>query len=307
MKNVLERVLNLLAFLLTVGRPVTADEIQTTVAGYDPDGGEAFRRMFERDKELLRRLGIPVVLEESKAGGEPGYRVRPEDYQLPDPNLTDDERAALWLAAQVVRIGGGPTGPDAVLKLGGARTTTGVEPLSADLGLEVDRLVDLFTASTDRRIVEGFYRGRRRRIEPYGMGHRRGHWYLVGVEDDEVRVYRVDRFDGLTIGETVGAFRRRPGVDVRAELDTQPWEAGTEAPTTVRVRIDSEMAWWADRRLGKAPVSRVERPDGGIELELEVTHVDAFIGWVLGFDEYAEVLEPPDVRQKVIDRIRGRS
>lgn len=307
MRNVLERVLNLLAFLLTAGRPVTAEEIQMTVAGYDREGGDAFRRMFERDKDLLRRLGIPIVLQAVRAGAEPGYLIRPEDYQLPDPNLTDDERAALWLAAQVVRIGGGPSGPDAVLKLGGARTTAGVEPMSADLGVEVDRLAQLFAASTERRTVEGRYRGRRRRIEPYGMGHRRGHWYLVGVEDADIRVYRVDRFEELSVGETPGAFERRGDVDVRSELDTQPWEAGSEEPVRVRLRVDREMAWWADRRLGRAPISRLELDDGAIELELEVTHLDAFVGWVLGFDHHAEVLGPPEMRARVVDRIRGSS
>jgi predicted DNA-binding transcriptional regulator YafY len=139
------------------------------------------------------------------------------------------------------------------------------------------------------------------------MGHRRGHWYLVGVEDGDPRVYRVDRFEDLSIGDLPDAFERRKDVDVRGELDTQPWEAGAEEPIAVRVRIDGEMAWWADRRLGRSPLSREELADGGVELELDVTHIDAFIGWVLGFDQYAEVLGPPEVRARVIDRIRGRA
>ena len=57
MKNVLERLLNLLACLLTAGRPVTADEIRHTVAGYEDKSDEAFHRMFERDKDLLREMG----------------------------------------------------------------------------------------------------------------------------------------------------------------------------------------------------------------------------------------------------------
>lgn len=306
MKNVVERVLNLLAFLLTVDRPVTAEEIQSTVAGYDrDDAGGAFKRMFERDKDLLRRLGIPIVLSDRADGPEHGYLIRPEDYQLPDPHLTDDERAALWLAAQVVRIGGGPSGPDAVLKLGGAPTTAGVEPLTADLGSEVDRLADLFSAVTDRRVVRGEYRGRIRVIEPHGMGHRRGHWYLVGVEEGSVRVYRVDRFTELNVDDRANAFERRPEIDVRSELAAQPWETGDDQPIVVTVRIGSEMAWWAERRLGREPRSRRVLDDGTLVLELEVNHVDAFIGWLLGFDEHAVVIGPPDIRRQVIERIRG--
>jgi predicted DNA-binding transcriptional regulator YafY len=303
MKNVLERVLNLLAFLLTSQRPVTAEEIQQTVAGYDRDGGEAFRRMFERDKDLLRRLGVPLVLE--SVGSDSGYRIRPEEYQLPDPGLSDDERTALWLAAQVVRIGGGPSGSEAILKLGGAPTTTGVEPLAAHLGEEVDRLAVLFGAAADKRLVGFRYRDKSRTVEPHGMGHRRGHWYLVGVEGDEIRVYRVDRMEELEVTSGPGAFSSRRDVDVRAELDTQPWQAGGDEPVRVELSIEPEMAWWADRRLGRQPVATQALDDGGVRLTLDVTNVDAFIGWVLGFDHHAVVESPPEIRQQVIERIRG--
>ena len=60
MNRVIERVLNLLAFLLTSSRPVTADEIRHTVAGYDQETDEAFRRTFERDKDELRALGVTI-------------------------------------------------------------------------------------------------------------------------------------------------------------------------------------------------------------------------------------------------------
>lgn len=305
MKNVLERLLNLLAFLLTSRRPVTADEIRTTVAGYDQESDEAFRRMFERDKELLRRLGIPIQLRPTDAWEvEFGYVIPPEEYRLPDPGLTDEERAALWLAAQVVRIGGQPSAAEALLKLGGTRMTGAVEPFAADLGAEVDALAELYAAVVERRLLDFGYKGRRRTVAPHGLGHRRGHWYLVGVESGEVRVYRIDRMEGIRTGETPGAFPRRPGVSVRSVLDAEPWEAGAEAPTVVTVHFDPEVAWWAARRLGTQPLASREE-GGGVEAELEVRHLDAFLGWVLGFGEHAEVIGPPEVRARVVERVRG--
>jgi hypothetical protein len=59
--RVIERIINLLAFLLTVGRPVTADEIRHTVAGYDEKSDEAFRRTFERDQDLIRSPGAAAL------------------------------------------------------------------------------------------------------------------------------------------------------------------------------------------------------------------------------------------------------
>lgn len=301
----IERILNLLAFLLTAARPVTADEIRRTVAGYDHQSDEAFRRTFERDKATLRRLGVPIRLRPTDRWEvEQGYVVSPDEYRMPDPDLTDEERTALWLAAQVVRIGGRPTGPDAVLKLGGARTTSALEPFAANLGAEVDLLGELYDAVVTRRFVVFEYRGRRRRIAPHGLGHRRGHWYLVGKEQDRTRVFRVDRMTNAKVTGPENAFERDPGVDVRREIAAQPWEAGTDAPIPVVVRFDPEVAWWAGRRLGGSEQRRT-LDDGTLEVTLRVNHLDAFIGWVLSFGERAEVLEPPEVRRAVIDRIRG--
>ncbi len=303
MRNVIERVLNLLAFLLTVGRPVTADEIRQTVAGYDQQSDEAFARMFARDKELLRRMGVPLRLAPTDAWEvEQGYVIPPDEYEMPDPDLDDEERAALWLAAQVVRIGGQPAGAEAILKLGGARTTEGVEPLGADLGAESDRLADLYQAIIDRRTAEIVYRGRRRRVAPHGIGHRRGHWYLVAIADDEERVYRVDRIEALDI--TDGGFERRADVDIGRALSGHPWEAGSEEPLTAVVRFDPEAAWWATRRLGGSGASTLQT-DGSVETQLDVVNVDAFVGWVLSFGVHAEVLEPPELRQRVIEHLKG--
>ena len=62
MQNVIERVLNVLIFLLESPRPVTAEDIRQTVPGYSADSDEAFHRMFERDKSVLRDLGVPLEL-----------------------------------------------------------------------------------------------------------------------------------------------------------------------------------------------------------------------------------------------------
>src|SRR5574341_577343 len=54
-----ERLVNLVALLLATRRPLTLDQITEVVPGYDA-AGEALRRMFERDKDELRKLGVPI-------------------------------------------------------------------------------------------------------------------------------------------------------------------------------------------------------------------------------------------------------
>lgn len=299
-RAVIERLLNLLAFLLTSSRPVTANEIRNRVAGYGRSSDEAFRRMFERDKDLLRRIGIPLELNQGNGWGiEAGYVIDPDDYRLPDPGLTDEERAALALAARVVRLGGGPAAPDALLKLGGTGPGGGSEPLGADLGPAADTLGDLFSAVSERRTVAFDYRDRERTVQPYGLAHRRGHWYLVGGTDDGVRVYRVDRMEALEVAAQPDAFRRPSDFDLRREIDAHPWEAGPDEIVVATVEFSPEMAWWAARTL------KVDHQGGALTVDLPVANVDAFIGWIVSFDDDAEVKAPPELRRMVVERVEA--
>ena len=305
MKNVIERMLNLLAFLLTVERPVTAEEIRDTIAGYDRENDEAFHRMFERDKDLLRSLGIPLELRFTDAWEvDQGYVVVKEDYELADPGLNDEERAALWLAAQVVRVGGQPSGPEAILKLGGASMVGAGEPLAANLGLAADTLGLVFTAVAERRTLSFEYRGSKRTIHPYGMRHQTGHWYVVGPVDaaSDIRAYRIDRGSTFSTGERPAAFARPEGFSVQDALPNAPWEAGSD-DLEAAITFDADVAWWVLRQI--PPTAHVtEHPTGGLEVRLSVANVDALIGWVLGFEDKAEIVSPPEIRNALVDRVR---
>jgi predicted DNA-binding transcriptional regulator YafY len=302
MKRVIERLLNLLAFLLTTGRPVSADEIRSTVAGYDQENDEAFRRMFERDKDLLRNMGIPLELRPTDAWEvEFGYVVPRDEYELPDPGLTDEERAALWLSAQVVRLGGQPSGPEALLKLGGGAMSGAGEPLAADLGQSAASLAVVFQAVTERRVLSFSYRGRARRAQPYGLVHQRGHWYLVASEAGEVRAYRIDRGSDYAVEGSPGSFDRPAGFRLREALPSLPWQAGEEDLEAI-VRFDPEVAWWARRQLAE-PAS--ELPDGSLEARIHVANPAAFIGWLLAFEDHAEITSPEMLRTQLLDLVRG--
>ncbi len=301
MQRVIERILNLLAFLLTVSRPVTADEIRQTVAGYDQESDEAFRRTFERDKDLLRGLGIPLVLKATDAWEvEQGYLIPSADYALADPGLTDEERAALGLAAQVVRLGGQAPGPDALFKLGGAVGLGVGEPLAADLGESALHLPLLFSAVSERRAVAFDYREQPRRVHAYGLVHRRGHWYLIGPQsaEGEVRSFRVDRIRNLTLGKRAPAFERPAGFRAADAVPDAPWEAGAQ-DVTVEVKFDADIAWWARRQL--TPAAEIdEEDDGTLIARFPVANIKAFIGWIIGFEDAAEVLAPAAVRSALV-------
>ena len=98
-----ERLVNLVIALLSTRGYITAEKIRSSVAGYsDSPSAEAFSRMFERDKNELRDLGIPLeVGRVSVMDPTEGYRINRDAYALPPVELTPDEAAAVAVATQL--------------------------------------------------------------------------------------------------------------------------------------------------------------------------------------------------------------
>lgn len=305
MQKVIERILNLLAFLLTVDRPVTANEIRHTVAGYDRDSDTAFHRTFERDKDLLRRLGIPIEREATDVFEvEFGYVVHDDRYALADPGLTDEERTALALAVQAVGFGGRPSGQEALMKLGGAVGSLDGTELGADLGDQADTVALAFAAISERRLLLFDYRDRSRRVQPYGLVHRRGRWYLVGEEvGDDIKVFRLDRAESPKTGDRANAFTPPPHVNLADSVLRQPWDAGDDRTVAI-VQFDEDVAWIAERELGSG-VAIDRRSDGSILATVEVAAAEAFLGWLVGFEDRAEILEPESMRTRFLAMVEA--
>ena len=295
----LERLLNLTALLLDARQPLAAEQIQRQL-DY-PDDRAAFRRAFERDKEELRAMGIPLRVE--RVGGRlpavDGYRIPRDEYALRDPGLTTEELAALHLAASAVQVEGLPA-TEGLLKLGGLVTDGAhdigvhVAPLPAD-----PNLARLFGAVASRAPIRLRYHDEERTVDPYRLEFQRGRWYLTGYDHlrAEERNYRLDRVQGeVTVTEEPAFDPPATTVPGRAR---GAWELGAETPVRARVRIDGPQAGWAVQHVGPDHVV-AEEPDGSVVVELPVTNRAAFRSFVLSFLEHAEVLQPPELRAELI-------
>lgn len=305
----LERVTDLLLVLLDTARPLSLREIAERVPGY-PEAHGARRQAFERDKRLLRDEGVPVLV--VPIGGEEqlGYRVDPDAYYLPDLGLEAEEQAALNLAVAGVHLGE-PIGRDALLKLG----ATGESPLlSSAVAPLVDlRSVDglpalpaLFDAVRHAAELSFSYRGARRHVDPAGLRFRRGHWYVVGFDRDrgEARTFRVDRIEGPPEPGPPESARLPTGFDVDAAFGRDPWQFGGGEEIEVDVLVDAAVAGRVVAELGEPAVVE-ERDDGALVVRLAVTDEDALIRWVLDLLDHAEVIEPPQVRARLVERLEA--
>ena len=93
----LERLLNLVGLLLEARIPLTFDGIRDTLEAYRADNPDTAKRMFERDKDILREYGVPLELVDTDAWGvEQGYVIDKETYYLPEVAFTSEEMAVIW-------------------------------------------------------------------------------------------------------------------------------------------------------------------------------------------------------------------
>lgn len=295
--NRLERLINLVAALLDANVPLGRDDLRFRVPGY-PDGEEAFRRAFERDKEALRSMGIPVSVEPlNQAAPETGmgYRIPREQYYLRDPGLAADELAALHLAAATVRLEG-TAGDEAMWKLGGALDQPA--PAGAIAALPgSEHLAAVFEAITARCPLTFVYRDATRTVDPWRIAFRNGHWYMNGFDHErgEERSFRLDRFGGTPEAGPPGSFERAPG----RSGPRPPWEMGDEEEVTAEVLVDAPQAGQVIAEVGEDAV-RERRDDGNVVVAVRVTNRDAFRTLVLGYLDHAEVLGPDELRDDMV-------
>ncbi len=313
-----ERLLNLVICLLAARQYVTKEKIRATVAGYqDCQTDEAFERMFERDKDDLRAMGIPLQTGINSAwfDDEPGYRIEPSEYALPDISLHPDEVAVLGLAARVwqqTRLARAAS--DAVLKLaaGGVETgevsLAGIEPL---LNASEPAFEPLWQAVRDRQAVSFRYRSvpralasktsqvRQRRIEPWGIVGWHGRWYLVGHDRDRAasRIFRLDRI----IGEVAplgppGAVTVPEGVDIRAQV---MHDAAEQPAGMAQLRLRTGAGFPLRRHASSVTADE----PGWDRLELPYHDAESTGQWLAGFGADVVVLDPPQVRQDVLGRL----
>lgn len=300
-----ERLITLMNELLGAPRWISADELRRRVPGYPPNT-DSFKRQFERDKDELRDMGVPIEMATVPGSDPPvaGYRIRPADYELRDPGLEPDELEALNLAAAVVGSTGG-AGQRGLFKLGGAATAGAP---TAEIPADPD-LVAAFTGVAERRRLHFTYRDLDRTVDPYRLEFARGRWYLKGFdhERDAQRWYRMARIQGgVGLGEDRGAFAKP--VEPVTGLRLDPWVLGEQAePVRAEVWFDPEVAPTVRAEIGEVEV--VSDDDEGLVVALTVTNPDGFRSWLLSFLDRAEVLGPPDLRAHVVswleDAARG--
>ena len=310
-----ERLLNLLITLLVSRTYVSKDRIRTVVEAYREAGEDAFEKMFERDKEELRSLGIPIEVGyvDRAFEDEPGYRIERSAFELPDIDLEPEEAAVIGLAARVWQHAGlAAATSDALVKLKAAGVTVdraALDVVQPQLTAEEPAFEPLWDATRTHTPVRFTYRRSggtapaERHLQPWGVVSFRGRWYVVGHDRDrgEPRVFRLSRVQGeVSADGAPGSYDVPPDTDLRAlTASLAPAPADRTAEVLVRPGAGHGL-----RRHAEPSARQDDVPAGWERLTVRYGSTDAFADEVLGYCAEVVLLEPADLRQHVMHRLR---
>ena len=244
--NKTERLINLTMALLATRRFLSKDEIFERVAGYTGKR-DAVERMFERDKDDLRALGIIIQVKPQDIffEDEVGYRILEDDYELNIGELTPSELSYLSLAAKIWRNQLFAQSGDLALQkleaLGGTALREDFGHGTLSLENETPLFPSLWEALTNLRNISFTYRSRsvsQRRLSPYGLTLWKGSWYLVGLDLDkkEIRVFKVSRITSdIKFESKANSFEVPEGFRIQDHLLMLAPEPTTRFVARVRV------------------------------------------------------------------------
>ena len=220
-----ERLLNLFIALTSTRARMDKQQIRSTVYGYDKGmqgqdlkADAAFERMFERDKEDLRRLGVPLqTVTDATNGGDIGYRIDASAATMQPIDVTPAELAVLSLAVDYWRDAAlGTDARQAFIKVASTvpHEATPELPFGAHATGAPSALGVIAEALHERRAIGFDYASSQsspssRVVDPWRIVMAGGTEYLVGRDHkaDAVRTFRVSRILGAVkpVGEQ-GAY-----------------------------------------------------------------------------------------------------
>lgn len=300
-----ERLINLTIALLATKRFITKSEIFKTIEGYEGNA-ESKERMFERDKDDLRSLGIEIEVGsfDPLFNDEAGYRIKQERYQLDLGQITPLEISLLSLAAQAWQ---GASLDDAAQRALVKLNSLGIAvdeqnlldtvPFFSESGIDLPVIT---RAIAEHQILEFTYRNydlseEVRRIVPIGLSTRSTFWYFTGVDQDieEIRTFRFDR--------VIGSFSVKKG--------PKDFETPENFDSKRVFEGDKNLHAVVDIRHGKgrslrALASSTESKGEWDQVQIPILDMRTLAGLILWHGEDVYVHSPIELRESIITSLK---
>jgi proteasome accessory factor B len=303
----IERLINLTIALLATKRYLTKSEIFNSVDGYEGTP-ETKERMFERDKDDLRSLGIEIEVGsfDPLFNDEAGYKIKQEKYQFDLGDISSTDVSLLSLAAEAWQEASfGDVAQKALLKL----RSIGIPSDELSLPETVLKLSDggqdlslITRAIAQHQLLNFAYLDKSmnvnlRSIVPVALSTRNGFWYLSGVDQDiqEIRTFRIDRISG-EVTASAGP------IDFETPVGFDPHKVSFEIPFNDSAVIDVRAGKCASLRALAISTTSLGEWD---QIKVPILNLDSLASLVLWHGLDAFVQEPAQLKDLVVAQLEA--
>ena len=307
MSRKIERLINLTIALLATKRYLTKSEIFNSVDGYEGTP-ETKERMFERDKDDLRSLGIEIEVGsfDPLFNDEAGYKIKQEKYQFDLGDISSTDVSLLSLAAEAWQEASfGDVAQKALLKL----RSIGIPSDELSLPETVLKLSDggqdlslITRAIAQHQLLNFAYLDTSmnvnlRSIVPVALSTRNGFWYLSGVDQDiqEIRTFRIDRISG-EVTASAGP------IDFETPVGFDPHKVSFEIPFNDSAVIDVRAGKCASLRALAISTTSLGEWD---QIKVPILNLDSLASLVLWHGLDAFVQEPAQLKELVVAQLEA--
>jgi proteasome accessory factor B len=302
-----ERLINLTLALLATKRYLKKSEILTNVQGYEGTQ-EAKERMFERDKDDLRSLGIEIEVGDLDIffEDEPGYRIPQKSYELDVPNLTSRELALLSIASSFwndsILAPNAQSGIRKLRSLGIPATLDFEFRMKYRFDNPSQLLEEIAKAILQKTEISFAYDSsslKTRHLQPYRIVFWNSFWYLIGMDLDRkaIRLFKISRFlGGVEMSKKKNQFEIPHDFDVSEYLPKNDISIIHNAK--VEIKKDSAILL---RERGKL-ISQGEDFD---TYEINFEHERIFLREIIWHGSNVRIIEPANLVEQLLDLVDG--
>ena len=302
-----ERLINLTLALLATKRYLKKSEILSNVAGYEGTQ-EAKERMFERDKDDLRSLGIEIEVGDLDIffEDEPGYRIPQKSYELNVPNLSGRELALLSIASSFwndsVLAPNAQSGIRKLQSLGIPATLEFEFRMKYRFDNPSELLEEIAKAILQKSRIKFAYDSsslKVRHLEPYRIVFWNSYWYLIGMDIDRmgIRLFKLSRFlGGIEISKKKNEFEIPSDFAVADHLPKSDVEVIHSAKIEIRRETGTLL-----RQRGKLLSQGSEYDTYEINYENE----RVFLRELIWHGVNVRILEPANLKEQLLAIVDG--
>lgn len=295
-----ERQLDLLFILLNASRPLGRDAIRQKIEEYrTQDNQESFERMFERDKEDLRSVGVPIEtkLLDPLFEDEFGYELRLQDLSFKNANFTGPELAELTRAALIWE----DSTLSASARLGLVKSLTKSNVVFEDQEeFNLSNLVSshfyvvIAEALANKKIIEfDYYKPSQRlatkkRLAPESLFTKKTYVYLSAIDlsDGRVKTFNLARIASeITVSDPK---------DEDQHLIKQKKSNENERPKLARLR---------PRFSPESILHSLGGTKNGDWIEIEYFEEESFAIFIAPLSNQVSEIEPPSLKKLVISQL----